>query len=34
MSELVANHPNLETIAGALLAVHAVLLREFTERRI
>lgn len=29
--ELVAGHPNLETIAGALLAVHAVLLREFND---
>jgi transposase len=27
--ELVAGHPNLETIAEALLSVHAVLLREF-----
>ncbi|MFL6835888.1 MAG: IS110 family transposase [Bradyrhizobium sp.] len=27
--ELAAGHPNLETIAEALLAVHAVLLREF-----
>lgn len=27
--ELVAGHPNLETVAKALLAVHAVLLREF-----
>ena len=27
--ELVAGHPNLETVAEALLAVHAVLLREF-----
>ena len=27
--ELVAGHPSLETVTGALLAVHAVLLREF-----
>jgi transposase len=34
--ELVAGHPNLETIAAALLCVHAVLLREFEgfERRV
>src|SRR5207302_5836355 len=34
--ELVAGHPSLETIAQALLAVHAVLLREFTgfEKRV
>jgi transposase len=34
--ELVAGHPNLETIAQALLAVHAVLLREFNafEKRV
>ena len=34
--ELVAGHPSLETIAQALLAVHAVLLREFNgfERRV
>ena len=36
IGELVAGHPSLETIAAALLAVHAVLLREFKgfERRI
>jgi len=27
--ELVAGHPNLQTVAAALLSVHAVLLREF-----
>ena len=34
--ELVAGHPSLETIAQALLAVHAVLLHEFNgfERRV
>jgi transposase len=34
--ELVAGHPNLETIAQALLAAHAVLLREFNafEKRV
>ncbi len=34
--ELVTGHPNLETIAQALLAVHAVLLREFNafEKRV
>jgi transposase len=34
--ELVAGHPNLEMIAQALLAVHAVLLREFNgfEKRV
>jgi transposase len=34
--ELVAGHPSLEVIAEALLAVHAVLLREFKgfERRV
>jgi transposase len=34
--ELVAGHPNLETIAEALLCVHAVLLREFNgfEKRV
>jgi transposase len=31
--ELVVGHPNLETIAEALLAVHAVLLREFNASR-
>ena len=36
IGELVAGHPNLETIAEALLAVHAVLLREFNgfEKRV
>ena len=36
IQELVAGHPNLETIAQALLAVHAVLLREFNafEKRV
>src|ERR1700720_4042199 len=36
IQELVAGHANLETIAQALLAVHAVLLREFNgfERRV
>ena len=36
IGELVAGHATLETIATALLAVHAVLLREFTglERRV
>jgi transposase len=36
VGELVADHPNLETIAEALLAVHAVLLREFNgfEKRV
>jgi len=36
IQELVADHPNLETIAEALLAVHAVLLREFNgfEKRV
>src|SRR6202048_5024214 len=36
IEELVAGHPNLETIAQALLAVHAVLLREFNafEKRV
>jgi transposase len=29
INELVAGHPNLETITQALLSVHAVLLREF-----
>jgi transposase len=29
INELVAGHPGLETVARALLAVHAVLLREF-----
>jgi transposase len=29
--ELVSGHPNLEVIAAALLAVHAVLLREFNS---
>ena len=34
--ELVAGHPNLETLAEALLSVHAVLLREFNafEKRV
>jgi transposase len=34
--ELVAGHPNLETIAAALLSVHEVLLREFKsfEKRV
>jgi transposase len=36
IQELVAGHANLETIAQALLAVHAVLLREFNafEKRV
>ena len=36
VGELVAGHPNLETIARALLAVHGVLLREFNgfEKRV
>ena len=36
LRELVAGHPALETIADALLAVHAVLLREFNgfEKRV
>jgi len=36
ITELVAGHPSLEAIAEALLAVHAVLLREFKgfERRV
>lgn len=36
VGELVAGHPNLEMIAAALLAVHAVLLREFKgfEKRV
>jgi transposase len=36
IDELVAGHPNLESIAQALLAVHAVLLREFNgfEKRV
>lgn len=36
IQELVAGHPNLETIAQALLAVHAVLVREFNafEKRV
>ena len=36
IQELVTGHPNLETIAQALLAVHAVLLREFNafEKRV
>lgn len=36
ISELVAGHPALETIAAATLAVHAVLLREFNglEKRV
>src|SRR6202049_3037051 len=36
IQELVAGHPSLETIAQALLAVHAVLLREFNafEKRV
>jgi transposase len=36
ISELAAGHSNLETIAQALLAVHAVLLREFNgfEKRV
>ncbi len=36
IGELVAGHPNLETVAEALLAVHAVLLREFNafEKRV
>jgi transposase len=36
IQELVAGHPNLETIAQALLAVHAVLLRELNgfEKRV
>ena len=36
IGELVAGHPNLEAVAAALLAVHAVLLREFNafEKRV
>jgi len=36
IQELVSGHPNLETIARALLAVHSVLLREFNgfEKRV
>ena len=36
IQELVAGHPNLETIAQALLAVHAVLVRELSgfEKRV
>jgi len=36
VTELVTGHPNLEVIAEALLAIHAVLLREFKsfERRL
>jgi transposase len=36
IKELVQGHPSLETIAGSLLAVHAVLLREFKsfEKRV
>lgn len=36
IEELVARHPSLETIAKSLLAVHAVLLREFNgfEKRV
>jgi transposase len=36
IQELVSGHPSLETIAQALLAVHAVLLREFNafEKRV
>ncbi len=36
ITELVAGHPTLETIAQSLLAVHAVLLREFAgfEKRV
>ena len=36
ITELVTGHPNLEVIAEALLAVHAVLLREFKgfEKRV
>ena len=36
IKDLVAGHPNLQTVAGALLAVRAVLLREFNgfEKRV